>query len=103
MLNFEYGYEGFASFAAFTREYSEEYRFNQEFRLVSQGDSRLNWIVGVFYNNYDIDATSQEFTPGIPAFFGIVRPDNLEYYQITDDDLEEMAVFGEIGYQITDR
>lgn len=103
LLNFEYGYEGFASFAAFTREYSEEYRFNQEFRLVSQGDSRLNWIGGVFYNNYDIDATSQEFTPGIPAFFGIVRPDNLEYYQITDDDLEEMAVFGEIGYQITDR
>jgi len=103
LLNFEYGYEFFPSFAAFTREDSEETRFNQEIRLVSQGDSRLNWIGGVFYNNYEIDAVSQEFTPGIPAFFGIVRPDNLEYIQLTDDNLEEVAVFGEIGFEITDR
>ncbi len=103
LLNFEYGYEAFPSFAAFTREDAEESRFNQEFRLVSQGDGRLNWIGGIFYNDYDTDALSQEFTPGIPAFFGQIRPDNLEYIQITDDDLEETAVFGEIGYQITDR
>jgi iron complex outermembrane receptor protein len=103
LLNFEYGYESFPAFAAFTRDDSEENRFNQEIRLVSQGDGRLNWIGGVFYNNYDIDAISQEFTPGIPQFFGQVRPDNLEYIQLTDDDLEETAIFGEIGYQLTDR
>lgn len=103
LLNFEYGYESFPSFAAFTREYVEEYGFAQEFRLVSQGDGNWNWIGGVFYNDHDIDASSQEFTPGIPQFFGQVRPDNLEYFQLTDDDLEETAVFGEIGYRITDR
>ncbi len=116
LLNFEYRYEAFPSFAAFTREDVEEYRFAQEFRLVSQGDSRLNWIVGAFYNNYDTDAVSLEFAPGFGSWCnndpaGILscggaitdRPDNLEFIQLTDDDLEETAVFGEIGFQFTDR
>ena len=46
LLNFEYGYEFFPAFAAFTREDGKEETFSQELRLVSTGDSRLNWIVG---------------------------------------------------------
>lgn len=103
LLNFEYGYEAFPSFAAFTREDFEEDRTSQEFRLVSKSDSRWNWIVGAFYNKFEQDAISDEFVPGIPEFFGIDRPDNLEYRQLTEDELTEQAVFGEIGYQITDQ
>ncbi len=108
LLNFEYGYEAFPAFAAFTREDAEEDRFNQELRLVSTGDGPLTWIAGLFYNKFEGDALSQEFTPGFDQFavdnFGGVqlRPDALEYYQETFNELTEKAVFGEIGYQITE-
>jgi len=109
LLNFEYGYEEFPSFAAFTREIADEDRFNQELRLVSTGDGNLNWIVGAFYNEFEQEATSEEFTPGFDQFavdnFGGIqlRPDALEYYQLTEQELTEQAVFGEIGYAFTDR
>ncbi len=103
LLNFEYGYETFPAFAAFTREIVDETRFNQELRLVSSDDGPFSWIVGVFYNKFESEATSEEFTPGIPEFFGVDRPDNLEYFQLTLEDLEEKAVFGEVGYELTDQ
>jgi outer membrane receptor protein involved in Fe transport len=103
LLDFEYGYEDFPSFSAFTRETAKEDRFNQEIRLVSTTEGPLNWIAGLFYNRFEQDATSSEFVPGIPEFFGIDRPDNLEYFQATFDTFEEKAVFGEVGYDLTTR
>lgn len=102
LLNFETGYEGFPAFSAYTLDQADENRFNQEIRLVSDNDSRWNWIAGLFYNNFDTDAKSEEFTPGFPAYAGIDRPDNREYVLLTDDDLEEKAIFGEIGYHFTE-
>ncbi len=108
LLNFEFGYEAFPAFAAFTREDAEEDRFNQELRLVSTEAGPLTWIAGLFYNEYETDAVSQEFAPGFDQFavdnFGGVqlRPDALEYIQTTTTELTERAVFGEIGYQITE-
>lgn len=102
LLNFEYGYEDFPAFAAFTRDTDEQEFITQEIRLVSASDGPLNWIVGLFYSREEQEAVSQEFVPGIPQFFGINRPDNLEYLQLTFDDVEERALFGEIGYQIND-
>ena len=108
LLNFEYGYEEFPSFAAFTREDAEEDGFNQELRLVSTGEGPLTWIAGLFYNESELDALSREFTPGFDQFavdnFGGVqlRPDSLEYIEVTESKVTEKAVFGEIGYQITD-
>jgi iron complex outermembrane receptor protein len=66
VLDFEFGYETFPSFAAFTREATTEERVNQEIRLVSTGSSSVSWIAGLFFNELDIDALSEEFTPGIP-------------------------------------
>ena len=108
LLDFEYGYEFFPSFSAFTREDQKEERFNQELRLVSTGDGPLNWIVGGFYNDFKIDQLFEEFAPGFDQFaldegFGIqLRPDSLEFYQTLDNEVTETAVFGEVGYQITD-
>lgn len=104
LLDFEYGYETFPSFAAFTRETAGEDRFNQEFRLVSTGSGPWSWIGGVFYNKYELDASSAEFTPGIPEFWGIDLPTgDLEYLQITRETLTERALFAEGTYQISDR
>lgn len=102
LLDFEYGYESFPSFTAFTREIQQDETTTQEWRLVSSSDSELSWIVGYFYNKYDSFATSEEFTPGIPEFYGISRPDNLEYYSVFDGTQKEQALFGEVGYEVTD-
>lgn len=108
LLSFEYGYEEFPAFAAFTREDAEEDRFNQELRLVSSGDGPLTWIAGLFYNKSEVDALSREFTPGFDQFavdnFGGIqlRPDALEYVEITENTITEKAVFGELSYQITE-
>lgn len=87
LIGLEYGYEGFPTFTAFTREESEEEAINQELRLVSSGDGPLSWIVGGFYNNFKSDASSKEFTPELPAYWGINRPDALEYYSVDRTEL----------------
>jgi outer membrane receptor protein involved in Fe transport len=104
LLDFEYGYEDFPSFVAYTHDEAEEKTFNQELRLVSQGEGPWNWIVGGFYNRFESDNSSREFVPGYPEFIGLPAgtPD-LEYLELNDGTFKEKAVFGELGYQLTSR
>jgi iron complex outermembrane receptor protein len=108
LLTFETGYELFPSFAAYTREDADADTFTQELRLVSNSEGPFNWIVGAFYNDYQSDSLSQEFTPGYDQFAvdelgGVqLRPDSLEYYEAINQTEKETALFGELGYQITD-
>ena len=106
LISLEYYYETFPTFTAFTFEDEETEIFNQELRLVSTGDNRYNWIVGAFYNQNKYDALSSEFTPGIGAFnadFGFRQDlNNLEFFEADRTRLEEKAVFGEVGFDITD-
>ncbi|MGD2131191.1 MAG: TonB-dependent receptor, partial [Maricaulaceae bacterium] len=109
LITLEYSYEAFPAFTAYTLEERDDTTFNQEVRLVSTSDGPLSWIVGGFYNDADGFSTSSEFTPGYDQFavdnFGGVqlRPDSLEYYSVSDTELTEKAIFGELGYDITDR
>ncbi|TMO23130.1 TonB-dependent receptor [Pseudoalteromonas sp. S4741] len=109
LIRLDYGYEEFPSFSAFTREIDEKDTFTQELRLVSQSDGDLSWIVGGFYNKTDTDASSREFTPGFDQFAvdnfegAQLRPDSLEYLEITGSNVTESALFGEVGYQVTDK
>lgn len=103
LITLEYSYEAFPAFAAFTREDQDERTFNQELRLVSSGDGPLSWILGGFYNELKVNAESREFTPGYSEYLGGGRPDNLEYFSVNRTDLTEQAIFGEIGYEFTDR
>jgi outer membrane receptor protein involved in Fe transport len=103
LISLEYSYEVFPTFTAFTREEEEEEFFNQEIRLVSTSDSRFNWIVGGFYNKFETVGSSSEFTPEYAQFAGFNRPDNLEYFSAGTEQVEEQAIFGEIGFEITDR
>ena len=108
LLNFEYGYEFFPSFSAFTREVVEEETETIEVRLTSQYESKFSWTVGYFENEAESYSTSEEFTPGFDQFavdnFGGVqlRPDDLEYIQIGDNYAKETAFYGELTYQATD-
>ena len=108
ILDFEYGYEFFPSFSAFTREIVDEESETLEVRVISQYESKFSWTIGYFENELDSDATSEEFTPGFDQFavdnFGGVqlRPDNLEYIELTDQYEKETAFYGELTYQATD-
>jgi outer membrane receptor protein involved in Fe transport len=108
LITLEYYYELFPAFSAFTREIQDDDFWSQELRLVSQGDGRLTWIGGLFYQSYESFGDSREFTPHydeylLPIGAGVLRPDSLEYIFQQYQDLEEKAVFGEIGIDITDR
>ncbi len=108
LLNFQYGYEFFPSFSSFTRETAHEESDTIEIRLTSNGDGALSWTAGYFYNDFSTDAVSEEFTPGFSQFavdnFGgvQVRPDDLEYIQLTDANVTEQALFGELTWNFTD-
>ncbi|HEX5650406.1 MAG TPA: TonB-dependent receptor [Steroidobacteraceae bacterium] len=104
LMDLDYGYEDFPQFAAYATDDLEEETFNQELRLVSQGTEKWNWIAGAFFNRYQGDSIAAEYTPGIPAWYGF--PDDfpdLEYRATSDRTFEETALFGEVGYEITDR
>ncbi|MBA4800505.1 MAG: TonB-dependent receptor [Euryhalocaulis sp.] len=79
--------------------------FVEEARLVSSGDSRLQWIVGGFY--YYKRRDTDLFYRSDPAFldaFGMTGlPD--EYYQraFNHTNSEEIAAFGEATYNFSDR
>lgn len=110
LISLEYSYEAFPNFTAFTAERGEEERLNQEVRLVSTHDGPFEWIVGGFYNEFELAGFSKEFVPNFVPFvndnfgFGLTdRPDALEYFSTTREDLVEMAVFGEVGYTFFDR
>lgn len=99
-----FGYGQFPSFIGYTRDASTEERVNQELRLVSTGSGRWSWIGGLFYNEFKADANSQEFVPGFPEFAGIDVPTgDLEYRQLTQREVTERALFGEVTYRFTDR
>ena len=105
LITLEYSYESFPTFTAFTHEQGEEERFNQEVRLVSTTDGPLSWIVGAFYNEFEAAGYSAEYTPGYTAFVntpGFGHPDDLEYFSQSRTKVVESAIFGEIGYDITD-
>ena len=103
LISLEYSYEDFPTFTSFTSERVKEKAINQEVRLVSQSDGRLSWIAGFFYNEYEDAYLSGEFTPNYAAFIGSARADDLEYSEQVHTKLTESAVFGEIGFDITDR
>lgn len=103
LISLEYSYEAFPTFTAYTHEKTRENTFNQELRLVSKTEGPLSWIVGAFYNNQDITSYSEEYTPHYADYVGFDRPDDLEYYSQFFSELKESAIYGEIGYDITDK
>ncbi|MBI1250011.1 MAG: TonB-dependent receptor plug domain-containing protein [Alphaproteobacteria bacterium] len=102
-----YYYDNFPSFTARTRDISDENTFTQELRAVSTHGGPFSWIVGAFYSEHEETGISQEFTPLFSEFLvanygAVLRTDGLEYYNLVTQDLKESAIYGELGYNITD-
>ncbi|MEL7288161.1 MAG: TonB-dependent receptor, partial [Pseudomonadota bacterium] len=100
------GYADFPSFVGYTHDTSERDTFTQELRLVSNSSSAFNWIVGGFYNKLESHSDDREYTPGLTEYWGGGIPNveqDLEYILISDSETTEKALFGEIGYSISDQ
>ncbi|MEM7389506.1 MAG: TonB-dependent receptor, partial [Pseudomonadota bacterium] len=100
------GYADFPSFVGYTHDTSDRDTFTQELRLVSNSNSAFNWIVGGFYNKVESYSDDREYTPGLTEYWGGGIPNveqDLEYILISDSETTEKALFGEIGYSITDQ
>lgn len=89
----------------------EDKSFIQEARLVSNGDNRINYVVGFYYQDQDLDSTQGSFLRGFKQWwdeadlFGdlddIVSGDqDFDYRQTMN--FREIAGFGEITVALTD-
>lgn len=86
-------------------------QFTQELRFVSQGDGPISWTFGGYYLDRKTRSGAFETIPGIVDMTnaaldgtGVVIPgSSIDVYQVDMDlSLEDVALFGEVTYQITD-
>lgn len=78
-------------------------QFTQEIRFSSTGDSRLNWIAGLYYSNENLDQevliTTRGFGPGFVSMGPNLEGIHLDYTQET----ESYAIFGQAVYDISEK
>lgn len=82
--------------------------FTQEVRLASDGEGRLQWVVGAFYSNIDRDYAQDLQVAGFEAATGIptagpAAPRDSLYFSTVPYKQKQFAVFGEGTFQVTER
>ncbi len=86
-------------------------RVTQELRLVSTGDSRLQWMIGAFYEKTEdkwdyafADVENLSETPfGQYWDLGNYLPDtDIWYKEDYESTTKQLAVFGEVNFELTD-
>ena len=82
----------------------------QEFRLVSNGDSRVDWTAGFFYVDQDYDLGQNSYLVGYIPYLDALNWYGIAPYETNQDFLfrrnqkyEEMALFGEVTFDLGDR
>lgn len=91
-------------------------RTTLEARLSSSGDSRWSWLAGLFYNEDSSHATFDAFMRNYDqtnsfAYYSYYQqaltgspldPTEVWFFGIYDTSLEETALFGEVGFDLTE-
>lgn len=82
--------------------------FVQEFRLVSpDGDQPLGWLVGGMYQRQDQDIRQDFPSPGFDALTGglasLFGPGDNLFVRREAFSLEQVAAYGELSFDVTDR
>lgn len=88
------------NFSAYTTGDFAVIKNSAEVRFVSPDDQPLRWLVGGFYSDDDLHATTADTLPGFAEFLGLNRPDELDYYATQDEKLKEHSFYGELAYDI---
>ena len=94
----------------------ENERTTHELRINSNGDGRLNYLAGLFYDDVEtrvdtqfiVPASTGFFAPNAPfsgstAFNPNARPLGTTFVNDATRSEEQFAVFGEVGYDFTDK
>lgn len=86
------------AFNSFTVNVLDNNTFGQELRIASvpASDSRLSWLVGLYYSDQDVDDFNEITT------LGLGLPDDISYAQYYSRELVQRAAFGEATFQLTD-
>ena len=82
--------------------------WNHETRLTSTNDGPLNWIAGIYYTDTERSLKFSEFAPGLDDLVGVdraVEGGNVDegYREELGNRYKEIAVYGELGYEVTSR
>jgi len=104
-----YGYGGFRRPAISAFRTANEKAFVQEVRLVSNTETSINWVLGLYYLDQKGDANQITTVVGFQpwrdasgwanAFYG---PSNDSFVWTYDKQFKDFAVFGEVTFNITD-
>ncbi len=93
----------------------ENNAFVQELRLVSNGDNTIDWVVGAYYMDQDLNSTQMSYLRGFQSWwneadiFGLGSPINEslvlnenDFDYERDENFKDTALFGEITYHVSD-
>lgn len=97
-------FEFFGATAATFDFIAQQESTTQELRLVSDSDGNLNWTVGAFYRDDTRNQLQDIFNPpvgNLGVFFGFPADQKTLDFEF-DQDLEQLAFFGEIDYRLGD-
>jgi len=105
LADFYYNYP--RPMASAFRSYSDE-AFVQELRLVSQGEHTIDWVIGGFYRDQDLNSTQTSSLVGYERwadlFFGnpnlIVQDQDFGYER--DENFTDLAFYGEVTWHTSD-
>lgn len=97
--------------ARYTKTINDTSEVSQELRLTSNGDSRLSWLAGAYYFKLRSKTHLEDFwdADALPFASNLALPGGLRRQLLGGliNDLlettENYAVFGQIGYKITDQ
>lgn len=82
-------------------------KFIQEFRYVSDLESKLNFSAGVFYATENLSEDGRSESPGLGQFIGAADPGDTffdDIYRFSNDiTIREFAIFTELYYNFTDK
>lgn len=101
---------------------TEQESFTQEIRLVSATDGKLQWVVGAFYRDRELEYCGPSLYDSIPTINAILDSVGLgvlgfppgpstctpadEFFALDrfgEEKFEQTSVYGEVAYDITDR
>lgn len=104
-LSFYYNYP--RPMASAVRTYADE-AFVQELRLVSDTGNVLDYVVGLYYMDQDLDSTQQSFLRGFKAWWDVwsgfpaAVTGDMDFDYARSETFEDRAAYGELTWHVTD-
>jgi len=104
-----YGYGGFRRPAISAYRTANEKAFVQELRLVSNTETSIDWVLGLYYMDQNGDANQVTTVLGFQPWRdasgwanGFYGPSNDSFVWTYDKAFKDFAIFGEVTFNITD-